>query len=97
MLASPLNPLGLNMSNLPGLRVKRPTLGQVRRRHALTQKELAEKVGVRPSTISNIEGGKRPGMKTIRKLAEALEIQPTEIDWPGDPLGLGGGNNGSGK
>ena len=72
--------------------VKRPTLAQVRRRQALSQGELAEKAGVSSSVVSLIERGKRrPRMRIIRALASALEMEPTAIDWPGDPLGVGSG------
>jgi hypothetical protein len=28
----------------------------------------------------------RPRLSTIRKLANALHMAPTDIEWPGDPL-----------
>jgi transcriptional regulator with XRE-family HTH domain len=49
--------------------------------------ELAKKAHVAASTIMDIERGATPQMRTIRKLAEALEMTPTDIAWPGDPLG----------
>lgn len=91
MITDPLglaNPFGVDWR---GALTKRLTLEQMRRRQALTQTELARKAQVSPSLVSCIEHGKRPGMKTIRALAKALEVEPTDIDWPGDPLGLGSG------
>lgn len=47
----------------------------------LSQKELAERTGVRQDTVSNIETGKqRPQTRTLLRLAEALEAVPTWFD-----------------
>ena len=55
-------------------------LRQVRTRRLLTQDELAEKAGVSQSTIANIErDNAEPRFRTIRKLAKALDIEPTEF------------------
>lgn len=44
---------------------------------ALTIRELAEKSGVNHSAISLIERGKRrPHPSTLRRLAEALDVEP---------------------
>jgi transcriptional regulator with XRE-family HTH domain len=46
----------------------------------LTQDELAERADVSQSTIANIErNNAEPHFRTIRKLARALEIDPTEL------------------
>lgn len=46
----------------------------------MTTRDLAEKSGVNPSAISEIERGKRvPHPSTIRKLAEALGVEPQEL------------------
>jgi lambda repressor-like predicted transcriptional regulator len=48
----------------------------------LTQTALAEKVGLRQSAISMILSRQcRPQRRTVRKLAEALQVSPTEL-WP---------------
>lgn len=46
----------------------------------LTQQELAEKIGVIPLTISNIERGDAwPKPETLAKIAQALHIQPYKL------------------
>ncbi len=51
-----------------------------RMRRAMTQAELAEKAGVAINTIVRIERNQtEPRPPTIRKLAEALEIDPKEL------------------
>jgi transcriptional regulator with XRE-family HTH domain len=53
---------------------------EIRTRRLLTQEELADKAGVSPSTIANIETDNRePHFRTIRKLAKALDVDPTEL------------------
>ncbi len=53
-------------------------LREVRTRRLLTQDELAEKAGVSQSTIANVErNNAEPQFRTIRKLAKALDIDPT--------------------
>ncbi len=64
----------------------KPTLRQARVSKLLSANELWRLSGVAPSTILKIEAGARPHLSTIRKLATALEMPPTAIDWPGDPL-----------
>ena len=55
-------------------------LREVRTRRLLTQEELAEQSGVSPSTIANIERDHRePHFRTIRKIAKALDVDPTEL------------------
>ena len=55
-------------------------LKEARMRRLLTQEELAEKAGVSPSTIVNIERDQTvPHFRTIRKLAEALNVDPTSL------------------
>jgi transcriptional regulator with XRE-family HTH domain len=65
----------------------KPTLRQVRISKLLSANELWRLSGIAPSTILKIEAGAKPRLSTIRKLATALEMSPTEIEWPGDPLG----------
>jgi transcriptional regulator with XRE-family HTH domain len=55
-------------------------LREIRTRRLLTQDELAEKAGVSQSTIANIErDNAEPQFRTIRKLAKALDIEPTDL------------------
>jgi DNA-binding Xre family transcriptional regulator len=67
----------------------KPTLAQLRIQKLLSAYELAKKAEVAASTILDIENGAKPRLSTIRKLSTALECQPSDIDWPGDPLGVG--------
>jgi transcriptional regulator with XRE-family HTH domain len=55
-------------------------LRTLRRRRFLTQKELAEKVGVSYQTIQAWEGGKsHPRLRHIPRLAEALGVEPATL------------------
>jgi transcriptional regulator with XRE-family HTH domain len=55
-------------------------LKATRTRRLLTQEELAERAGVSQSTIANIErDNAEPQFRTIRKLAKALDVDPTEL------------------
>lgn len=57
------------------------TLRELRLRRFMTLKDLAERAGVGVSTITAIESGRElPAMRTARKLADALEVEPGEID-----------------
>jgi transcriptional regulator with XRE-family HTH domain len=50
-------------------------LAEMRERHALTLRELAEMSGVAADTINQIElGHRKPRPSTLRKLARALEV-----------------------
>ena len=63
-----------------------PTLRELRERKLLTQKELAEKAHLSPGTIYKIESGKtgRPRFSVLRKLGEALQVDPLAIDFRRD-------------
>jgi transcriptional regulator with XRE-family HTH domain len=55
-------------------------LREARTRRLLTQEELAEKAGVSPSTVVNVERDQQePHFRTIRKLAKALDVEPNEL------------------
>lgn len=53
---------------------------RVRKIKKMTQEELAAEIGVQPSTISNIEGGKTDtSVYTVFKIAQALRIHIKEL------------------
>ena len=51
----------------------------LRRKRVLTLRELGEKAGVSKDTISRIEREGTAYPATIRKLAKALDVDPTEL------------------
>jgi transcriptional regulator with XRE-family HTH domain len=55
-------------------------LRQLRRERALSQRDLARITGIAFDTISRLETGKQQAQhRTIRKLAEALGVEPKEL------------------
>jgi HTH-type transcriptional regulator, competence development regulator len=55
-------------------------LKKLRTRRLLTQEELAQKAGISAATVVNIErNNQEPHFRTIRKLAKALDVDPTEL------------------
>jgi transcriptional regulator with XRE-family HTH domain len=62
-------------------RISGEKLKEVRDRRLLSQRELAEKAGLSPTTILKLEDDrvKEPHPRTIRKLAEALGVDPAEL------------------
>ena len=53
---------------------------RLRKERVLTIRELADEAGVSKTTISNIENGQSEAYpSTIRKLARALEVTPSEL------------------
>jgi transcriptional regulator with XRE-family HTH domain len=56
-------------------------LRRLRRGKAWTQEQLAEEAGISPSTVVEIENGKRksPHPGTLGKLARALGISPADL------------------
>lgn len=62
-----------------------PRLRWARERKLLTIRALAAASGVSPNTIFRIEHGKPAELRTIRKLAGALEVEPAELmEEPGE-------------
>ena len=62
-------------------RISGEKLKEVRDRRLLSQRELAKKAGLSPTTILKLEDArvKEPHPRTIRKLAEALGVDPAEL------------------
>ena len=55
-------------------------LKEMRTRRLLTQVQLAEKSGVNQVTIARIERNQvDPRFSTMRRLAKALDVDPTEL------------------
>jgi transcriptional regulator with XRE-family HTH domain len=55
-------------------------LRELRVQRALSLRALGERSGVTFATINNLENGNRPArLVTIRKLAEALHVEPKEL------------------
>ena len=55
-------------------------LRSLRRERALSQRDLSRMTGIAFDTISRLETGKqRAQPRTIRKLAEALGVEPREL------------------
>src|SRR5574344_400641 len=51
-----------------------------RKLKGLTQEELAEKIGIEPPSMSNLERGKfTPSVETLQKLSDILGIKPYEF------------------
>lgn len=61
-------------------RIDGERLKGLRKERALSQQDLEKRSGVAQHTISALEGAKREARpSTIRKLAEALGVEPREI------------------
>ena len=55
-------------------------LKRLRQEQALSLRDLARRSGVAYDTINRLELGKQDAQpRTIRRLAEALEVQPKEL------------------
>jgi len=62
------------------LEVNGDSLRRLRAENALTLRALAEISGVSYDTINKLELGRRPAhASTIRKLADALDVEPREL------------------
>jgi transcriptional regulator with XRE-family HTH domain len=70
------------------LTMEKGTVGRrlvvIRERRMWTQARLADEAGVSPTTVSGIESGRisRPHFATLRKLAQALGVEPEELVSP---------------
>ena len=68
-----------------GRQVPRATVAAVpgllhwRVERAMTQAELAEKSGIDRTTIARLERGASAKMETIRRLADALDVEPGQL------------------
>ncbi|RBS17150.1 hypothetical protein EA94_01184 [Enterococcus faecalis] len=57
-----------------------PNVTRLRKEQGLTQEELAEKIGLKKQSISNIERGVRyPTFETLEKLAQLFKATPTQL------------------
>jgi transcriptional regulator with XRE-family HTH domain len=62
------------------MKVNAVRLRELRRERVLSLRELEEKSGVSYNTIWRIEDGRQGAHpRTIRKLAEALQVEPSEL------------------
>ena len=58
------------------------TLKDIRHKRCISQADLSQRAGVAESTICRLERGhQKPTFRTIRKLAAALEVDPSEIEF----------------
>jgi transcriptional regulator with XRE-family HTH domain len=63
--------------------VRLTRLKTVRERKAFTQEQLAEKAGVSRATLARIETGQNePYPSTVRKIADALGVEPEQLMEP---------------
>jgi transcriptional regulator with XRE-family HTH domain len=70
------------MPTIEAVRIDGERLRELRRSRFLTRDELAEKSGVARDHIGRLERGEIPGesrMRTIRALAEALDVPPADL------------------
>ena len=67
------------------------SLKELREKRYLSQENLASKSGMTTSTINRLENGKQiPHFGTIRKLAEALGVEPADINFNSKPQNKSG-------
>lgn len=51
-----------------------------RRERGMSQKDLAEKAGITPATVCRLERGHHRAMpRTLRRLAEAMDLKPQAL------------------
>lgn len=56
-----------------------PRLKEHRKRRALSQQELADLARLSRTTIIKLEAGRDAWPQTVRKLARALKVDPSEL------------------
>lgn len=62
------------------LQVDGPKLRRLRRERAWSLRELGRRSGIAYDTINKLENEQRKAqLRTIRKLAEALDVEPKEL------------------
>ncbi len=66
-------------ADLPAVVIKKiedgeNTIRAIRQHRLMTQRELGDRCGIRPNHISAIERGMPYGLKTARRLADALKV-----------------------
>jgi len=73
--------------------VKVPGLARIRTWRLMTQAELSEKSGVGTNTLSRLENGSEATVRTVRRLARALQVSPYELTGmdPDRPPAIGAG------
>jgi transcriptional regulator with XRE-family HTH domain len=59
--------------------VQVPRLKEHRKRRALSQQELADLARLSRTTIIKLEAGRDAWPQTVRKLARALKVDPSEL------------------
>ena len=69
------------MPTMAAVKIDGAKLKSLRERQFLSREELAEQVGSHRDHIGRLERGEiaTPRMTTIRKLAQALEVDPAEL------------------
>jgi transcriptional regulator with XRE-family HTH domain len=50
-----------------------------RTQRLLMQRELAEKAGLHWTTVQRLEAGQRAEIGTVRQLAQALDVDPSDL------------------
>ena len=57
------------------------TIKELRKKHKISQEELAKKAGITYSTLIKIESGANdnPTIKTMKKIADALDVSLDEL------------------
>jgi len=71
----------IHLRRIVDMEVSDTKLRRLRRERAWSIRELARRAGVSTETIYSLEHGRREWAwpRTVRKLAEALEVEPKEL------------------
>ena len=69
------------MPTMAAVKIDGQKLRETRKRRFMSREELAEKVGIHRDHIGRLERGMvgAPRIKTIRDIAAALEVDPSEL------------------